>query len=505
MRKIITIVLIVVVVVGGLTMAAIKNKPKAPPPTTKEIQADQGIPIETAVITTGNIEQSVEITGSLAALDQVTLSSKVPGRLAAVYVREGDSISAGQVVAMLDQDDAKRSLESAQEGMQSAKSRLSQARTTAKVTKIQSDAAIMQAKASLKSAKARFEVAKSPARSQEKLVAENRVAAAKANLDNKEADYKRYKQLLDKGAISESTFDMYKTQLTIAETDYKTAQEQLAMIKEGGRSEDVETAQAAVDVAEEALRSAEANASQNLLRAEDIKSAVAMVGQAQAAVSLARQQLSYTYIKSPILGQISSRTAEAGQVVSPGQALASVVNLGSIYFKGDVSEKEVVNIAVGQQVNVKIDAVTGKTFGGTVAEIYPSGSETSRNFFVRIAISGKSADLKPGMFARGNIVTSVHRDVLLVPKDAIDQRSGTSMVFVVSDDLKTLKAQSAKKGKKVARVEIRKKVTRYDVTALTEDYRYVEIASPNSLKVGDVVATAGRQNLSDGVKVLLSK
>lgn len=219
MRKILTVVLIVVVVIGGLTMAAIKNKPKAPPATTKEIQTDKGIPIETALITMGNIEQSVEITGNLAALDQVTLSSKVPGRLAAVYVREGDSVGAGQVVAMLDQDDAKRSFESAQEGVQSAHARLSQARTTAKVTKIQSDAAIMQAKASLKSAKARFEVAKSPARNQEKLVAENRVVAAKANLDNKEADYKRYKQLLDKGAISESTFDMYKTQLTIAETD----------------------------------------------------------------------------------------------------------------------------------------------------------------------------------------------------------------------------------------------------------------------------------------------
>jgi hypothetical protein len=112
---------------------------------------------------------------------------------------------------------------------------------------------------------------------------------------------------------------------------------------------------------------------------------------------------------------------------------------------------------------------------------------------VRIAIIGKSADLKPGMFARGNIVTSVHRDVLLVPKDAVDQRSGTSMVFVVSDDLK---AKPAKSGKKV---------TRYDVTALTENAGYVEIASPNSLEVGDVVATAGRQNLSDGVKVLLLK
>ena len=106
------------------------------------------------------------------------------------------------------------------------------------------------------------------------------------------------------------------------------------MIKEGGRPEEAEQAEAQVQVANEALKTAKAGASQNLLRKEDIRQAQAAVSQANAMVAIAEQQLSYSYIKSPISGVLSSRTTESGQVVSPGQALAEVVNLGFDLFQG---------------------------------------------------------------------------------------------------------------------------------------------------------------------------
>ncbi len=483
MRKIFVILLLLIVVIGGLGLAMKRNAPKPPKPSAKERWAQSGVPIETAVINTGDMEQTVEVTGNITALDKVTLSSKVAGRLAAMYVREGDRVRAGQVVAMLDQDDARHSLDSAQEGLRSAIARLAQAKTTRNVTKIQTDSAIEQAQAALRSAEAKLTVVKNPARSQDRMVAENRVAAAKAGLDNKEADFRRNKQLLEKGAISQATFDLAQTQYVIAQTDLKSAQDQLDLIKEGGRSEDVTSAQAAVDTARQGLRAAKANAAQNLLREDDVRSAQAAVGQAGATVALAQQQLSYTSIKSPISGQVSSRMADAGQVVSPGQALADVVNMGSVYLKGDVSEKKVVNVNPGQPVRVRVDAIGDRVFNGTVAEVFPSGSEQSRNFMVRIAINDKSPAIKPGMFARGDVVTGIHRNVILVPKDAIEQSSGASKVFVIVDDKEAFKA------------------VRCDVVALAENTDYVEIASPNSLKAGDVVATAGRQNLSDGVKV----
>jgi len=483
MRKFVIIALILVAVVGGLWWASIARAPKAPPPTTQERWDAEGVPVEVAKIVTGDMEQVVEVTGNISALDQVTLSSKIAGRIASINVREGDRVSAGQVLVTLDQDDALRQLESAREGLQGAIARLSQARTSANVTKIQTDSAIEQAQAALKSAQARLAVAKNPARNQDVMVAENRVAAAQATLDNKEADYKRNKTLVDKGAISQATYELAETQYTIAKTDLKSAQDQLDLIKEGGRSEDVISAQAAVDTADQGLRTAKANAAQNMLRAEDVKSAISAVGQATAAVELAKQQLSYTYIKAPISGLISSRTADSGQVVSPGQALLGLMNMGSVYFKGDVSEKALAGVSIGQRVRVKVDAIPDREFAGTVAEIYPSGSEVNRNFTVRIAITGKHEMVKPGMFARGEIVTGLSANVMLVPKDAIDDRKGTASVF-------TLEPKSI--------------VKRHIIQVVRENNEYALLAPGNDLEVGDTVVTQGRQNLNDGLKVKVS-
>ncbi|MCL5104685.1 MAG: efflux RND transporter periplasmic adaptor subunit [Armatimonadetes bacterium] len=482
MRKAITVILVVVVVLGGLAIASRMRARKAPPPTTQENWLKNGIPVKTSVITIGDMEQVVEVTGDINALDSVTLSAKIPGRVSAISAREGDSISKGMTVVTLDQADALSNLQNAQGGLETALARLSQAKTNAKVTRIQTDTAIEQAVSSLDAAKARFAVVKNPARSQERMVAENRVASAQANLENAEANFKRNQKLLKQGAISESTFDVAKAQYTVAQADYNSAKEQLSLIKEGGRSEDVAAAQSQVDVAREQLRSARANASQNLLRQEDVKSALAVVAQAQAAVALAKQQVSYTYVKSPISGELASRTTEPGQVVAAGQPLAQVVNLGSVYFKGDVSERELDSVSKGQSVRVRIDAVPGTQFEGTVSEIFPSGSTQSRNFPVRITIRQTGHDVKPGMFARGEIVTGISSNVLLIPKDSVYESKGTQMVFTLGP---------------------KNIVKRHIVTVVRENRHDVEIQTPTTLKAGDVVITQGRQNLQDGVKVLV--
>jgi len=477
MKKRLIGIVVLILVLGGLFTAMALRKPKAPPPTSQEIWASEGIPVETGVVIRGDMEQTVEITGDINALTKVTLSAKVPGRLARVTVREGDSVSPGMTVAVLDQADALSNLKQAEAGLQAAKTRLSQAVTNAKVTRIQTDAGIEQAKASLESAEARLAVVKKPSRSQEEMVAENAVASAQANLENAEANYKRHQQLLKEGAISQASFDVVKTQYTLAQSEHKSALQRLSLLKEGGRREDVEAAQAQVSVAREQLRTAKANAAQNLLREEDIRQASAAVRQAEAGVALARQQLSYTVVKSTISGKVASRPVDPGQVVAAGQPIVDVVNLGSVYFKGEVSEKELGAVRIGQPVRVRIDAVRGRTFRGVVDKMYPSGSLVSRNFPVQIRIDKAGSEIMPGMFARGEIVTGLDTNVVLVPKDAIADRRGTKVVFTV---------------------EAKNEAKRHDVTVVRENAHYVEISAGDGLDAGDVVVTAGRQNLQDG-------
>ena len=173
---------------------------------------------------------------------------------------------------------------------------------------------------------------------------------------------------------------------------------------------------------------------------------------------------------------MAMRNAEPGQVVSPGQPLAGVVNLGSVYLKGDISERELTKVQGGQAVDVRVDAIPDRVFRGSVAEVFPAGSTQSRNFAVRIRIDRPGRLIRPGMFARGSIVTGVDRNVLLVPMDAIVDRRGTKMVFVV--------------GQKHA-------VKRQDVEVVQENRDHVEVAATSGLAAGDLVVTRGRQNLQD--------
>lgn len=484
MKKYIIVPIIFVVIIAALLGAAHIRKPKQPAATTQEIWIDSGVPVQTSRVTSGDMNEVVQITGDLSALNSAVISPKISGRLTSISIREGDHVSQGQVVAVLDQGDALSNVEAMQASLESARARLAQAVTNAEVTKTQTQIAIEQAQANVNSALARSEVVKKPSRSQDRMVAENRMNSAKANMDKAEADFKRNDRLLKRGAISESAFDIVKTQYIIAQSDYKSTQDQLSLIDEGGRQEDISSANSQVDVAKGQLRDARSNAAMNKVKAKDIFAAKAGVQQAQAALDTARRGLEYTYVKSPISGVVSARASDPGQVVSPGQTLANIVDLGSLYLKAEISEKYLSTVRNGQSVGVNVDAVPGKVFQGRVTEIYPSGSTLNRNFFARISISGTDTSLKPGMSANGEILTGTARKVLLVSKDAIDERKGIQSVFTVASG-KTAK--------------------RHQVTVVREDRDFSQIGTPNDLEIGDMVVTEGHNNLQDGTTVEIIK
>ncbi len=156
--------------------------------------------------------------------------------------------------------------------------------------------------------------------------------------------------------------------------------------------------------------------------------------QAKADLTIAQRQLANTQIIAPISGVIASRSADPGQVLSPGQAVATILDLNSVYLKGDVAEQALNRIMPGQSVYVQVDALHGMKFPGTVKEINPSGSTANRNFSVRIALPSMNRQCKPGMFARGIIYTGRSTQTLLVPKDAIEEQQGTQTIYTVGTE-----------------------------------------------------------------------
>lgn len=479
MRKF-RIVALIAIVVLGLFGASMARQKRHVVRTTEEIQAQDGIPVKTAPVSLGDIAEELEVTGDIKALRTATLSAKVSGKVVSVSSREGDRVSAGATVVQLDQEDALSAVQQARAGLQSAQARLSQAQTAAKVQTTQSSASIQQARAVLTAAKAQLDLVKKGARSQERLIAESGVATAKANLDNAEANLRRHKTLFDSGAIAAAQLDVAKTQYNVAKAQHDAARQQLSLVKEGARSEEIRQAETQVQQAEEALRMARANAAQNELRKEDIRAAQAGVTQARAALSMAEQQVANTRVTSPIDGYISSRTTEPGQMANPGVPLAEVVDVSTMYFEAAVSETSLSRVKAGQQVRVTIDAFSDRTFMGRVERVYPAASTQNRSFRARIAVPNPGGELRPGMFARGKIQLDTHKDVMLVPPDAVQQRNGQQLIFSISNN-NTIRSHNILRG--LANGEL------------------VEIQESDGLTTKDKVVVSGHEQLKDGTKV----
>lgn len=489
-RKLIAIVAIALIIVG-ITALSKKMQRKPHVPTQAEIRALSGVPVSTSIVTLNSIAETLELTGQVAALDSVNLSAKIPGRVTVVTAREGDTVGAGRALIRLDPTEAASMVRAADAAVLAAKARLSQAITTAKSQEKQSRASIAQARAALNIAEANLAVVEKGARMQERVVAQNAVNTAKANLDNAQANYNRYKMLYDQGAVSAQQLDTYKTQYDIAKAQYDSAVQQLSLIQEGARPEDIQAAQGQVSQAREALRMARANASQVDVRWEDVKGARAALSQANAALVAAGEQLGYTIISTSISGVVAERSVEPGQIANPGANLMTVVDLGTVYFEANLSERDFEKVRLGQPVDVTVDALPGRHFDGKIAKILPVASSESRDFIVKIYVPNPGGRLRPGMFARAHVQVGVKSDALLVPKDAIEERHGDTVVF-------TLQSKKTKEGKIVNEVKM------HLVSIGISNTRVAEILPGTDLAPGQEVVTAGNEGLEDGSKVYVT-
>lgn len=455
----------------------------------------------------GDITQTLDVTGALAAQNDVVVGARMAGRVATVLVREGDSVVAGQVVATMELVDFKSQVLSAEAGLQSALSREQQARlglqqsttaarqaeTTLAMTRRTTATGLQVAQATLEAAQARLAVVKQGARPQERRQVEEQVRAAKANCDRAQADLARYKELLKDQAISQSLYDQARSVAEAADASYASAKEALDLVREGARAEDIRQAELAVAQAREGVAKAQSDSEAVILREHDVEnagaavkaaqqglaSAQAAVVQARAALAISRTSQSDASIKTPISGYVAARLAEPGQQLGSGAAVLRVVQPGSVYMKALVSETQYEGVAVGQSADVTLDALPGKTFRGTVRSLLPVASSAARNFTVRIDIPS-TPEMRPEMFARASILKNTRRGVTLVAKDSVvyDAATGAAHVFVAGD---------------AGKAEERKVTIGYTNTT--------KVMISQGVKPGEKVIVAGQDALQDGDRI----
>jgi membrane fusion protein, multidrug efflux system len=227
-------------------------------------------------------------------------------------------------------------------------------------------------------------------------VAEANVAAKKATNDRAQSDLARYTPLLTTDDVSKYQFDAVDATARVAKSDLLAAQQQLA------------AAQQAVDIAKANTRSSQArlSRSQSLLlqtKAQErqvpiaeatYKSAVAAAERAKAALQQAELNLAYTHIIAPITGQVTQRSVDLGQYVSPGQLLFTLVPLDQVYVTANFKETQMANVAPGQKVRIHVDTYS-QEFEGVVDSI--------------AGASGSRQALLPPQNATGNFIKVVQR------------------------------------------------------------------------------------------------
>lgn len=178
-------------------------------------------------------------------------------------------------------------------------------------------------------------------------ISDANIAEMKARLDNQAVNLKRYENLLKDDVVSQYQYDQVKTEYDAMKAKYESLERQ----KTGTR-----------------------------LSTESVESKVAVsnasIERAKAAVDLAKLNLSYCYIIAPYDGIMGRRKIADGQLISIGQPVATIVQSNDKWVTVNYTEKQISKIKVGDIVEMKLDALQGKTFQGKVQSI--SGATGSR-------------------------------------------------------------------------------------------------------------------------------
>ncbi|MHB8915623.1 MAG: efflux RND transporter periplasmic adaptor subunit [Thiobacillus sp.] len=145
-----------------------------------------------------------------------------------------------------------------------------------------------------------------------------------------------------------------------------------------------------------------------------------------------RQTQAISTITSPIGGVIQALDVRAGMTLSPGQTMARINGLGTVWLDVAVPEAQTGGVRIGQQVSALLPAYPGESFSGKVSAILPEASLDTRSVRVRVELPNRGARLKPGMTAQVRIAAGDAASVLRVPSEALI-RTGKRTLVMVAD------------------------------------------------------------------------
>jgi membrane fusion protein (multidrug efflux system) len=207
-------------------------------------------------------------------------------------------------------------------------------------------------------------------------------------------------------------------------------------------------------------------------------------------------------IRAPFSGRLGITALQPGQYVNTGDRLVTLQTLDPIYVDFNLPQQQLNGLAVGQVVNLSIDAYPSQTYSGKINAINPKVDPSTRNVQVEATIPNPKRDLLPGMFANVRIDVGDVQEWLTVPQTAVTYNPYGSTVFVIGK----AEAQPAKPGQAPtapAGGAGGEQLAAQQVFVETGPTRGDQVAITKGLQAGQRVVTSGQIKLKNGTPVVI--
>jgi HlyD family secretion protein len=350
-------------------------------------------------------ENIVTVSGRIEG-DDSAVAPNVGGRVLEVQVREGDAVQAGQVIAVLADDQVR--------------AREDQARAALVQAQAQSSAALDQI-AILEEQLRQEQIQTVQARTD----ATGRVRQATADLAAAEADAAQQQAALDLALFDQEAYTKLARSGAVSERQGKqavaTASQQAAATAAARRR--AEAARGALSTAEANLANPDVHAARvAAVRAQIVQqraqaaSAAAQIAQARAQLAEAQDNRRDLTVLAPFAGTISTRTVEPGEVITSGTPVVTLIDLHKVYLRGFIPEGQIGAVRVGQPARIYLDSNPRQPIAAFVSRIDPEASFTPENTYfredrvkqvvgVKLQLRSGAGYAKPGMPSDGEILT----------------------------------------------------------------------------------------------------
>ena len=351
-----------------------------------------------------DVNRTIALSGRMEG-DDSAVASKTGGRILEVRVREGDNVTAGQILALLDDQQVRAREEQARGSVEGAEARAKAANAQIDVLEEQLRQSQLQTEQATVDAEGRVSQAEA-----DLAAAESDRARQEASFQLASFDKEAYTRLAQTGAVSER-----QGKEAVANADQQAAA--------------VAASKRRVEAARGALTTAEANVANTAIRGAqtatvrkqiaqqqaEIASAAADANRARAELVEARANLQDLTITAPFTGTVMTRTAEPGEVIQAGTPIVTLLDLTKVYLRGFIPEGRIGLVKIGQAARVYLDSRPNQPIAAFVLRIDPRATFTPENTYfqddrvkqvvgVKLQLKDAIGFAKPGMPADGEVL-----------------------------------------------------------------------------------------------------